>query len=68
MTSRCECGHYEREHEVLDTAEIVVCHGNTWAWPDDAERQEDGREVRCGCMCFRAHALTEPHSPEDADA
>ena len=54
MSGLCDCGHYEREHERIDLAGWTGSHctGNTWAYPDDAEGDDDGREVRCRCQGF----------------
>lgn len=57
----CTCGHYRREHSPMFTDLTGIpaslhnaesCSGNTWAYPDDAEGGEDGREVRCQCRHF----------------
>lgn len=53
----CRCGHYEREHTTtyygkLKELEVKSCSGNTRAWPDDAETDDEGREVCCQCRGF----------------
>lgn len=63
MPEQCACGHYEREHERHALAGwrtgITTCSGTTWAYPDDAECDGDGREVRCMCSGFRPAAASE---------
>lgn len=54
----CRCGHYDREHSYNADLDQTTCSGNTWAYPDDADSDRDGREVRCQCAGF---------DPEDGD-
>lgn len=51
----CICGHDEDEHSKIEFGSMVVhhCRGNTWAYPQDAESDDEGRNVPCQCAGYQ---------------